>query len=443
MTNNLDVIFKSYDIRGVFGDSLTLEDAYKIGYSFSQFVESQTILIGHDGRISNMKMLDAVSSGIKNNGKSLLYVGLVPTDVIYSLSGLLNFPGVIITASHNPKEYNGLKLCNSGAVPSGEQSGLLDIKNNIKNIDFGEINSFQIEKNNELDLYFEHIQNLVSPEKINNKIKFGVDGGNGAIGSIFDELTKIYNFNCDELYMDVDGNFPNHPADPSNKENLQEIIKLVKDNNLDFGVAFDGDADRAVFIDDLGNVVSGSMMTALIADYLSEKNNNLKVVYNVNVSPHALSILESKKISLFRCKVGHSNIKAMMKELDADFGGEHSAHFYYKDNYFADSAILTLLMLMCIVSERDEKVSSMIDKYNFPPSSGEINFTVDDVNNSLEKIKSVFTGNFDELDGLSYFDENFWFNVRGSNTEPKLRVNIEASSQKILDEVLEKISTNI
>ena len=443
MTNNLDVIFKSYDIRGVFGDSLTLEDAYKIGYSFSQFVESETILIGHDGRISNMKMLDAVSSGIKNNGKSILYVGLVPTDVVYSLSGLLKLPGVIITASHNPKEYNGLKLCNSGAVPIGEQSGLLDIKNNIKNIDFGEINSFHIEKNNELDLYFEHIQNLVSPAKINDKIKFGVDGGNGAIGSIFDELAKIYNFNCDELYMDVDGNFPNHPADPSNKENLQEIIKLVVDNNLDFGVAFDGDADRAVFIDDVGKVVSGSMMTALIADYLSETNDNLKVVYNVNVSPHALSILESKEISLFRCKVGHSNIKAMMKELDADFGGEHSAHFYYKDNYFADSAILTLLMLMSIVSERDEKVSSMIDKYNFPPSSGEINFTVDDVDNSLEKIKTVFNGNFDELDGLSYFDENFWFNVRGSNTEPKLRVNIEASSQKILDEVLEKISTNI
>jgi len=443
MTNNLDVIFKSYDIRGVFGESLTLEDAYKIGYSFSQFVESETVLIGHDGRISNMKMLDAVSSGIKNNGKSILYVGLVPTDVVYSLSGLLKLPGVIITASHNPKEYNGLKLCNSGAVPIGEQSGLLDIKNNIKNIDFGEINSLQIEKNNELDLYFEHIQNLVSPAKINDKIKFGVDGGNGAIGSIFDELAKIYNFNCDELYMDVDGNFPNHPADPSNKENLQEIIKLVEDNNLDFGVAFDGDADRAVFIDDVGKVVSGSMMTVLIADYLSETNDNLKVVYNVNVSPHALSILESKEISLYRCKVGHSNIKAMMKELDADFGGEHSAHFYYKDNYFADSAILTLLTLMSIVSERSEKVSSMIDKYNFPPSSGEINFTVDDVDNSLEKIKSVFTGNFDELDGLSYFDENFWFNVRGSNTEPKLRVNIEAFSQKILDEVLEKISTNI
>ena len=443
MSNNLDVIFKSYDIRGVFGDTLSLQDAYKIGYSFAEFVDSETILIGHDGRLSNKEMLNAVASGISNSGKSVLYVGLVPTDVVYSLSGLLELPGVIITASHNPKEYNGLKLCNSGAVPIGEHSGLLEIKNNIKNLHDGVISNLHLETNNELDLYFEHIQKLVKPEKLNSKIKFGVDGGNGAIGSIFENLSTIYNFDCEKLYMEVDGNFPNHPADPSNKENLKEVIKLVQDKELNFGVAFDGDADRAVFIDDTGKVVSGSMMTTLIADYLSETNSNLKVVYNVNVSPHALSILESKNISLFRCKVGHSNIKAMMKELEADFGGEHSAHFYYKDNYYADSAILTLLIFMSIVSERREKVSSMIDKYNFPPSSGEINFEVEDVGISLEKIKSVFTGNFDELDGLSYFDENFWFNVRGSNTEPKLRVNIEASSQKILDEVLEKISTTI
>jgi phosphomannomutase len=443
MSNNLDVIFKSYDIRGVFGDTLSLQDAYKIGYSFAEFVDSETILIGHDGRLSNKEMLNAVASGISNSGKSVLYVGLVPTDVVYSLSGLLELPGVIITASHNPKEYNGLKLCNSGAVPIGEHSGLLEIKNNIKNIDIGVISNLNLEKNNELDLYFEHIQKLVKPEKVNSQIKFGVDGGNGAIGSIFEDLSTIYNFDCEKLYMEVDGNFPNHPADPSNIDNLKEIIKLVQEKKLDFGVAFDGDADRAVFIDDTGKVISGSMMTTLIADYLSEKKDNLKVVYNVNVSPHALSILESKNISLFRCKVGHSNIKAMMKELKADFGGEHSAHFYYKDNYFADSAILTLLMFMTIISERRAKVSSMIDKYNFPPSSGEINYLVEDVESSLEKIKTVFTGDFDELDGLSYFDENFWFNVRGSNTEPKLRVNIEAQSQKILDEVLKKISTTI
>ncbi|NCW59307.1 MAG: phosphomannomutase/phosphoglucomutase [Proteobacteria bacterium] len=443
MSNNLDVIFKSYDIRGVFGDTLSLQDAYKIGYSFAEFVDSETILIGHDGRLSNMEMLNAVASGISISGKSVLYVGLVPTDVVYSLSGLLELPGIVITASHNPKEYNGLKLCNSGAVPIGEHSGLLEIKNNIKNIDHGVISNLNLNTSNELDLYFEHIKKLVKPEKVNSQIKFGVDGGNGAIGAIFEDLSTIYNFECEKLYMEVDGNFPNHPADPSNKDNLKEVIKLVQEKKLDFGVAFDGDADRAVFIDDTGKVVSGSMMTTLIADYLSENNDNLKVVHNVNVSPHALSILDSKNISLFRCKVGHSNIKAMMKELEADFGGEHSAHFYYKDNYFADSAILTLLMFMTIISERGEKVSSMFDQYNFPPSSGEINFEVEDVERSLEKIKTVFTGDFDELDGLSYFDENFWFNVRGSNTEPKLRVNIEAPSQKILDEVLEKISTTI
>ncbi|NCX30370.1 MAG: phosphomannomutase/phosphoglucomutase [Proteobacteria bacterium] len=443
MSNNLDVIFKSYDIRGVFGDTLSLQDAYKIGYSFAEFVDSETILIGHDGRLSNMEMLNAVASGISISGKSVLYIGLVPTDVVYSLSGLLELPGIIITASHNPKEYNGLKLCNSGAVPIGEHSGLLEIKNNIKNIDHGVISNLNLNTSNELDLYFEHIKKLVKPEKVNSQIKFGVDGGNGAIGAIFEDLSTIYNFECEKLYMEVDGNFPNHPADPSNKDNLKEVIKLVQEKKLDFGVAFDGDADRAVFIDDTGKVVSGSMMTTLIADYLSENNDNLKVVHNVNVSPHALSILDSKNISLFRCKVGHSNIKAMMKELEADFGGEHSAHFYYKDNYFADSAILTLLMFMTIISERGEKVSSMFDQYNFPPSSGEINFEVKDVKRSLEKIKTVFTGDFDELDGLSYFDENFWFNVRGSNTEPKLRVNIEAPSQKILDEVLEKISTTI
>ena len=384
----------------VFGYTLIFQYAYKFVYSVVEFVDVESILIGHDGCLSNMEMLIAVASGVSNSGKSVLYVALVPTDVVYSLSGLLELPGVVITASHNPKEYNGLKLCNSGAVPIGEHSGLIEIKNNIKNIDFGEISNLHLETNNELGLYFQHIQKLVKPEKVNSHLKFGVDGGNGAIGSIFEEISAIYKFDCEKLYMEVDGNFPNHPADPSNKENLKEIIKLVQEKKLDFGVAFDGDADRAVFIDDTGKVISGSMMTTVIADYLSEKKDNLKVVYNVNVSPHALSILESKNISLFRCKVGHSNIKAMMKELEADFGGEHSAHFYYKDNYFADSAILTLLMLMSIGSERGKKVSSMIDEYNFTPSSGEINFKVENVNTSLEKVKTVFSGTFDELEGL-------------------------------------------
>ena len=442
--NKLDLIFKSYDIRGVYGDTLTEEVAFKIGYAFANFVEEDSILIGHDGRISFQEMFDAISSGIISANKNIIYIGLVPTDIIYSLSGLLNKPGLIITASHNPKNYNGLKLCNAGALPIGENSGLLEIKSLVENFNNSiEINNLKIVTSNLIDNYFDHIKALVQPNMINNKLKFGIDGGNGAIGSVFDDLDTIYSFNYSPIYLEVDGNFPNHPADPSDEKNLEDLKNLVLENNLDFGVAFDGDADRAVFIDDKGNIISGSMMTALISDFLSNEKNNLKVVHNVNVSPHALKLLNDRNIQLFRCKVGHSNIKKMMREIDADFGGEHSAHFYYKENFYADSGILTLLIFMKIISTKEDKVSNIFENYNFPPSSGEVNFVVDDVEESLKNVEKVFDVDFDYLDGLTCTTENYWFNIRGSNTEPKLRVNVESRSAKVITEVLEKISSNI
>ena len=442
--NKLDLIFKSYDIRGVYGDTLTEEVAFKIGYAFANFVEEDSILIGHDGRISYQEMFDAISSGIISANKNIIYIGLVPTDIIYSLSGLLNKPGLIITASHNPKNYNGLKLCNAGALPIGENSGLLEIKSLVENFNNSiEINNLKIVTSNLIDNYFDHIKALVQPNMINNKLKFGIDGGNGAIGSVFDDLDTIYSFNYSPIYLEVDGNFPNHPADPSDEKNLEDLKNLVLENNLDFGVAFDGDADRAVFIDDKGNVISGSMMTALISDFLSNEKNNLKVVHNVNVSPHALNLLNDRNIQLYRCKVGHSNIKKMMREIDADFGGEHSAHFYYKENFYADSGILTLLIFMKIISTKEDKVSNIFENYNFPPSSGEVNFVVDDVEESLKNVEKVFDVDFDYLDGLTCTTENYWFNIRGSNTEPKLRVNVESRSAKVITEVLEKISSNI
>ncbi len=441
--NKLDLIFKSYDIRGVFGETLTPIEAFKIGSAFAEFVDSESIIVGHDGRISRFDMLNAVASGIQDYGKEIIYVGMVPTDIVYSLSGLLQKPGIVITASHNPKEYNGLKFCNSGAVPIGEFSGLNKIKEIAQTLNTATIREFNSRVTNEIDLYFDHLNNLVNPEKISKNLKFGIDGGNGAIGSVFERLSKDYQFDFLPLYLDVDGTFPNHPADPSNEENLQDLISLVLKNNLNFGVAFDGDADRAVFVDDLGRVLSGSIMTTIIADYLSRANKNLKVVHNINVSPHALSILKDKNINLFKCKVGHSNIKALMREVDADFGGEHSAHFYYKDNYFADSAIVTLLMFMSIISAEKLKVSDIVNSYNFPPSSGEINFKVNDVSESIDKITKIFEGEFDFLDGISLKTADFWFNVRGSNTEPKLRINIEAKSHGKLKEVLDIISSTI
>ena len=441
--NKLDLIFKSYDIRGIYGDSIDQEIAYKIGKAFAEFVPDDNIIVGHDGRISNIEMLDAFTSGIKSINKEIFYVGLVPTDTVYSLSGLLKKPGAIITASHNPKNYNGLKLCNAGAIPIGENSGLKDIKKLADTNNEIYIEKFQDNDKYVFSEYYEHLKNLVSPESISQKLNFGIDGGNGVFGAIFDSLNDIYKFNVKSIYLEVDGNFPNHPADPSDESNLTDLKNLVIDNDLDFGIAFDGDADRGVFIDNLGRVISGSMMTVLISEFLSTQKKQFRVVHNVNVSPHALNMMKNNNVELYKCKVGHSNIKKMMRDVDADFGGEHSAHFYYRDNFYADSAILTLLIFMKLLSTNKEKLNLIIDNYDFPPSSGEINFAVEDINKSISKIESIFEGEFDHTDGLSCLHKNFWFNVRGSNTENKLRINIEADTQEILDQVLKKISSSI
>ncbi len=254
-------------------------------------------------------MLDAFTSGIKSINKEIIYVGLAPTDTVYSLSGLLKKPGAIITASHNPKNYNGLKLCNAGAIPIGENSGLMDIKKLAdRNVEI-RIEKFKINDKYLGNEYYEHLKNLVSPESISQKLNFGIDGGNGVFGAVFNTLNNVYKFNVKSIYLEVDGNFPNHPADPSDESNLTDLKNLVLDNDLDFGIAFDGDADRGVFIDNLGRVISGSMMTVLISEFLSSKKNEFRVVHNVNVSPHALKMMKNNNIELYKCKVGHSNIK--------------------------------------------------------------------------------------------------------------------------------------
>ena len=441
--NKLDLIFKAYDIRGIFGETLTLETAYKIGYAFAEFVDSEKIIIGHDGRLSNKEMLNAVASGIEKNNKSILYIGTVPTDVVYSLSGLKELPGVIITASHNPKEWTGLKFCNKGAKPIGVESGLLEIKNKVAHLNIDIDINKNFEEENIVDSYIKHLNSIVEPKNINDSISFVIDGGNGAIGSVIEKLENSYNFNFKGLYMDVDGNFPNHPADPSDENNLQELKAQVIKNNKEFGVAFDGDADRAVFIDNLGNLISGSLMTAIVSDWLNEKKENLKIVHNVNVSPSVIKYLKEKGIITIRSKVGHSYIKQIMREEDADFGGEHSAHFYLKENFYADSGIVTLLIFLQILSEKNIVPSELIDSYNFPPSSGEINFEVESVDESLNKIEKSFQNSFDKLDGISYFDDDYWFNVRGSNTEPKLRLNAEAENDETLKVLINKISNII
>ncbi len=441
--NKLDLIFKAYDVRGVFNDTITPKVGFRIGAAFASYVDSNEIIVGHDGRISNNEMFAAISCGIQSVNKKVLYVGMVPTDVVYTLSGIKNLPGLIITASHNPKEYTGLKFCNSGAVAIGQETGLKEIKNLAENLndDFNISNLPEIESMNEL--YLKHFKSIVDPSEISDKVKFAIDGGNGVLGAIIEDLSESFSLNFEGLYIEVDGNFPNHPADPSNEDNLLDLKNKVVSQNFDFGVAFDGDADRSVFVDDKGNVISGSMMTCLISDWLFEKKSEIKIVHNVSVQPSVIEYLKNKGIETIRSKVGHSYIKKIMRDNDADFGGEHSAHFYLRENFYADSGILTLLIFLKILSEKNIKSSALVQNYNFRPSSGEINYIVEDVETSLKKIENSFKGEFDKLDGISYFSDDFWFNVRGSNTEPMLRLNAEAINQKTLDNIIEKISNII
>ena len=440
--NKLDLIFKAYDVRGVYGKTLTDEIAYNIGMAFSQFVESDRVIVGHDGRNSNIKILKYVAAGIVGNNKEVFYIGTVPTDVVYSLSGLMDLPGMIITASHNPKEWNGFKFCNSGAAPIGIESGLLEIKKLASENDNTPFELVEVIKEDVIQSYINHLKTIVQPDNINSSIKFAIDGGNGAIGSVIKSISSEYNLNYQGIYMDVDGNFPNHPADPSNPENLVELVNLVLKNKYEFGVAFDGDADRAVFSDNHGNIISGSIMTAIISEWLLEKRGEIKVVHNVNVPPTVVSYLSDKGVNMIRSKVGHSFIKQIMRDEDADFGGEHSAHFYLRENFYADSGIVTLLIFLQILSEKDQTAAELISSYKFFPSSGEINFTVKDVNQSISNVMENFEKRFDTLDGISYFEDNYWFNIRGSNTEPKLRLNAEAENSEVLNELINKI-TNI
>ncbi len=441
--NKLDLIFKAYDVRGVFNETITPKVGFKIGAAFASYVDSNEIIVGHDGRISNTEMFAAISSGIQSVNKKVLYVGMVPTDVVYTLSGIKNLPGLIITASHNPKEYTGLKFCNRGAVAIGQETGLKEIKNLAEKFN-DDLNMSELPEMQTMNqLYLEHFKNIVDPSEISDKVKFAIDGGNGVLGAIIEDLAESFRLNFEGLFMEVDGNFPNHPADPSNQDNLLDLKNKVLSQNFDFGVAFDGDADRSVFIDNKGNVISGSMMTCLISDWLFEKKSEIKIVHNVNVQPSVIEYLKNKGIKTIRSKVGHSYIKKIMRDNDADFGGEHSAHFYLRENFYADSGILTLLIFLKILSEKNIKSSELVQNYNFKPSSGEINYIVEDVETSLKKIENSFEGEFDKLDGISYFSEDFWFNVRGSNTEPMLRLNAEAINQKTLDSIIEKISNII
>ncbi|MBA3360822.1 MAG: phosphomannomutase/phosphoglucomutase [Acidimicrobiia bacterium] len=438
-------VFKAYDIRGrTDNGELTPELARAVGAAFVELTDARQIAVGWDCRASSPEMSDAMIDGITRRGASVLALGEVPTDVVYYISGSRSLPGVMITASHNPAEYNGIKLCRAGAAPVGEETGLSDIEKMVSNPENGKASERgSVETLDASDGYVKHLLGIVD-ESAMDDLRVAVDGGNGMAGAVIEEVFDAIPPTLIGLYLEPDGTFPNHPADPLQPENLVDLIALVKSEKANLGVAFDGDADRAFFIDDLGEPLSGSTTTALIARWFLARQPGATIVHNLITSRAVPEIVTASGGKPVRTRVGHSFIKQVMADTGAVFGGEHSGHYYFAANYRADSGMLAMLVLLQVLSESGKKLSEIRTEVEPYAASGEINIRVDDQKAALRRVTEAFAeAEIDELDGLTISWPDRWFNLRASNTEPLLRLNIEGPDQAAVAELSDKVQAVI
>jgi phosphomannomutase len=436
---DLTNIIKAYDVRGIVPDELDAEKVERIGAAFGAFVDSSEVIVGHDCRVSAEELRDAVIRGITSQGVNVRLIGEIPTDLLYYASGALNLPGVVITASHNPGEYNGLKFCQSGAAPIGRESGLEDIRvmaeTGVAEVDMpGSVTTEDLSVG-----YVDHVIGVTGATKIAS-LTVAVDGGNGMAGAVLPQVFGRIDADMIPLYLEPDGTFPNHPADPLRPENLVDLTDLVLSEQPDLGVAFDGDADRAFFIDDLGQPLPGSTTTAIIAEWFLRANPGSSIVHNLICSKAVPEKVASLGGIPIRTKVGHSYIKQVMAESGAIFGGEHSGHYYFRDNYRADSGIMAMLVLLRVLSDAGTSLSELRKDYEPYSQSGEINFVVPDVAVADAAVARAFSGeDQDRLDGLTVDLGDSWFNVRASNTEPVLRLNVEAADDAAVAVLVETV----
>lgn len=439
-----DAVFKAYDIRGRTDSGELDPDLYRlIGSAFVDLTGARAIAVGRDCRESSGPLFGGLVQGITGAGADVIDLGEVPTDLVYFFSGSRVVPGAIITASHNPSEYNGLKLCREGAAPVGADTGLETIKASViagETRPAGRRGEIRAEAD-VITPYVDHLLGIVGADSI-GAIRVAVDGGNGMAGVTLEEVFSRLDAELDGLYLEPDGTFPNHPADPIKPENLKDLIRLVKRKGHEIGVAFDGDADRAFFVDDLGAPLSGSTVTALIARWMLERAPGAGIVHNLITSRAVPEIVIESGGTPIRTRVGHSFIKQVMAESGAVFGGEHSGHYYFRDNFRADSGMLAMLILLRLITEDGRPLSVIRTEVERYASSGEINFEVDDPVEAVEAIGGAFPdAEHDRLDGLSIDVGEAWFNVRPSNTEPLLRLNVEAESEMAVKDVVNQIES--
>ncbi len=437
-------VFKAYDIRGRTDlGELDPPLAEAVGGAFVLLTGASQIAVGRDCRRSSPDLAEAIAAGITGQGADVLDVGEVPTDCIYYVSGSRSIPGVMITASHNPPEYNGIKLCREGAAPVGAETGLGEIRAMVDQGVPSGPGGGVVEVVDAISGYVDHLLSVVDPDRI-GRLRVAADGGNGmagvAIGRIFERLEA----ELIGLYLEPDGTFPNHPADPLQPENLQDLVALMERERPDLGVAFDGDADRAFFVDDQLQPLSGSTTTALIARWFLQRHPGATIVHNLITSRAVAETIRAHGGVPVRTRVGHSFIKKVMAESGAVFGGEHSGHYYFADNYRADSGMLAMLVLLQVVSEAERPLSELRKDVEPYVASGEINFEVADQHATLERVARAFAGaDQDRLDGLTVSWPTKWFNLRPSNTEPLLRLNAEATDPEELAALVAQVEAVI
>jgi len=446
--NQVPNIFKAYDIRGLVDSEITPDFCFATGLAFARFLQQErepaTVVVAQDMRPSSPALADAFSSGVTSTGLDVIRIGLASTDMLYFASGKLGLPGAMFTASHNPAAYNGIKLCFSSARPIGKETGLQVIENYVRQGSPLEIRSVGVETDREmLEEYVDHLLSLVNLDSI-RPLTIVIDAGNGMAGHTAPAIFARLNCTVIPLYFELDGNFPNHEANPIDPDNLRDLQKAVKKHKADLGLAFDGDADRCFLVDENGIAINPSDLTSLIAHRELLKHPGATIIYNLISSRAVLEVIQENGGTGLRSRVGHSYIKAMMAESGANFGGEHSGHFYFKEFWRADSGALAALHAIAALGESKKTLSKIMAPYQRYVSSGEINSTVPDAVAAALLVENGFSSRpgieIDHLDGLSVNAPTWWFNLRASNTEPVLRLNVEAKTaaamNKLRDEVL-------
>ncbi len=435
----LDSIVKAYDIRGTVPDQFDAEIAHALGVAFARFAGSSEILVARDMRPSGEELVEAFARGAMEQGVDIVDLGLASTDLVYYAAGRFDRPGAMFTASHNPAQYNGIKLCLPGARPVGADTGLVDIKATAAQVLEGvgprpAVRAGCSSKRDHLSEFADHVVSFVDTGLL-RPMKVVADTANGMGGlivpKVFERLPMI---ELEVMYGELDGTFPNHPADPIQPENQRDLQARVVSGGFDLGLAFDGDADRVFVVDELGRGLSGSTTTALLAANVLLKHPGATILHNLICSKAVPEVIRERGGVPVRTKVGHSYIKQLMAETGAVFGGEHSAHYYFLENYRADSGIIASMLVIGELSKAHQPLSEVRLPFERYSASGEINTQVDDPLAIIEQVAHTYaSADQDRLDGLTVDFGDWWFNLRPSNTEPLLRLNLEASTREACD----------